>query len=1453
MAGHIVRARARALRTQTIAAARRPHILGGKLVPPAPTHRTLATRRITTAAAAREPALELPGAQVEFPPPQPSQQARRDAIKQAKPFSEFLTDTFNRQHDYLRISVTERCNLRCLYCMPEEGVPLSPPDHLLTSPEIFYISSLFVSQGVNKIRLTGGEPTVRRDIVPLMRSIGSLRAKGLRELCITTNGISLHRKLDSMVESGLTGINLSLDTLDPFQFQLMTRRKGFDAVMKSVDRVLEMKRAGAPVKLKINCVVMRGLNDREIVPFVELGREKDVEVRFIEYMPFDGNRWNQKKMMSYQEMLDVIRAEYPGLRPVQGHRNDTSKTWEIPGFVGKFGFITSMTHNFCGTCNRLRITSDGNLKVCLFGNTEVSLRDIMRKDNDGRPIDEEAFEAIKEVEINRRQGLLSEGSGPAWSERERELLEVIGAAVKRKKEKHAGMGELENMKNRPMILIDEQLPSRSYSSGQYKARAPARSGASNLSQPWKSIPTHLLGASSPSMGMRYYSSYFRWVSPKKYEEENDDPSNNNSNAQKQQQPDASARLTHVNQKGTAHMVSVANKVVTRRTAFAVSSVRFSKAGPLDLIRHNAAQKGDVLGTARIAGIMAAKHTATIIPLCHNINIAHAEVEAGLIDPPPPSSSSPSSSSSADAARAGAGANTNAAADRPHHHPLLVSSSHLSSGDPRLPPADVDAAAQYPFGGVLLTARLETQGQTGVEMEALHAASAAALTVFDMCKAVDRGMAVVNSRVVLKAGGKSGDWVDEGWLYARAGVVFAGAGEGGGGVGEVGEVRWGRKQWKKCFQVLVRAGWDEVRARDLLDWIKLRPRGGGRRGGGLVGGGQVGDGKAKATRKVERGGKPRGSTTGQDVRKSSVERKEEEEEEPSAQTDKDEAAPSPSIPSAPAGPPPSDSVASEPSASEPPDSTSTSSLASSSSSLDETVDTPQEQVQDGETSTDATAADAQEGPLTASMIRRMRLPNISSDGANQRRSYSTVRDRPRQRQKKEHKKPEAELEELEDPWTMTEADQEKHERSPKMSKRKAEARTMVEGLEEDMEFDSEERGFDKGWDAEQKPTINYELRRHERRERKKKKKAEEKALKAERRAEWVRNTRAAQARRKEASEFDLSPKKRRYLMYNDPLAYVAAAEQSPKRDTSRGIGVAIPAIQPSASEASRAQNSTKLSPKPPPASASPDTVEGRRHRRDQMWDKRMENLAALKERAKHARLSPRYSRHWNRAVGRGRESMAKLELAARIGKHDSWYDVLAWSPPQDLDWSAPGEGGGGAGDAAATAALRDSWEEFARRAKIMPEWTEEERRGVPRRIILRHLEEDEHKRLKRAMGRVDYNEYMLLQSIEGKRERRWERERVVVNAETAAAERTRAMLESDVSSHQGLWYDELMIKEMEAEAEENSMEAYDAQKEREAEWGGKADRGLQESIDKKSAMKPTKKKNKKKERVENPWE
>ena len=389
-------------------------------------------------------------------PPLPShslpRRSRLSALRSAKPLSSFLTDTFNRQHDYLRISITERCNLRCLYCMPAEGVPLSPKQHLLTPPEISYLASLFVSQGVTKVRLTGGEPTIHPQILPILQDLGSLRANGLREIGLTTNGITLARKLDSMIDAGVTGINLSLDTIDPFQFEIMTRRKGFDQVMKSIERILEMKRAGADLKLKINAVMIRGLNDAQLLPFVEMTRDKDIEVRFIEYMPFDGNKWSNQKMLTYQEMLAVIRERYPFLDKVEDHPNDTSKTFQVPGFRGTVGFITSMTDHFCGSCNRLRITSDGNLKVCLFGNSEVSLRDMLRNSfNNGEPIDEAAWEAMKQLEMDRKEGRVQDELG--LKKREMELLEVIGMAVKRKKEKHAGIGVLEHMKNRPMILI----------------------------------------------------------------------------------------------------------------------------------------------------------------------------------------------------------------------------------------------------------------------------------------------------------------------------------------------------------------------------------------------------------------------------------------------------------------------------------------------------------------------------------------------------------------------------------------------------------------------------------------------------------------------------------------------------------------------------------------------------------------------------------------------------------------------------------------------------------------------------------------------------------------------------------------------------------------------------------------------------------------------------------------
>ena len=326
--------------------------------------------------------------------------------------SGMLTDTFGRHHTYLRISLTERCNLRCQYCMPAEGVDLKPREEILTFEEVERLARLFVAEGVDKIRLTGGEPLVRKDVEDLVERLGAL--DGLRTLAITTNGLLLPKKLPRLHAAGVNLLNISLDTLRPDRFVFITRRKGFEIVMEAIEQAL----AYGYDPVKVNCVVMRGFNDDELGDFVAMTEHRPIEVRFIEYMPFDGNRWTDSRMMSYREMIAEIETRFPALTRLQDGPNDTSKTYQVPGFRGRVGFITSMSEQFCGTCNRLRLTADGNLKVCLFGAAEVSLRDAIRH-----------------------------GASDA------ELRTVIAAAVQRKKAAHAGMYEIAQTENRPMILI----------------------------------------------------------------------------------------------------------------------------------------------------------------------------------------------------------------------------------------------------------------------------------------------------------------------------------------------------------------------------------------------------------------------------------------------------------------------------------------------------------------------------------------------------------------------------------------------------------------------------------------------------------------------------------------------------------------------------------------------------------------------------------------------------------------------------------------------------------------------------------------------------------------------------------------------------------------------------------------------------------------------------------------
>ncbi|XP_059209217.1 molybdenum cofactor biosynthesis protein 1 isoform X2 [Centropristis striata] len=656
------------------------------------------------------------------------------------PFSAFLTDSFGRRHSYLRISLTEKCNLRCQYCMPEEGVKLTPRSQLLSTSEILTLARLFVQEGVEKIRLTGGEPLIRPDVLDIIAELRKL--EGLKTIAVTTNGMNLARLLPKLKDTGLDLINISLDSLVPAKFEFIVRRKGFHKVMEGIDKAIEM--GYNPVK--VNCVVMRGLNEDELLDFVALTEKKPLEVRFIEYMPFDGNKWNFKKMVSYQEMLDRIRQQWANLEMLQTGHTETAKTFKVPGFKGQVGFITSMSDHFCGSCNRLRITADGNLKVCLFGNSEVSLRDILR-------------------------------SGAS----DEELLQIIGAAVGRKKKQHAGstsqrlLSLPKSQDSQRAFPIVSHLPNdtflspaaalhmwRSGSRGLLNREGflclPDSTQAAHVCWPRtlmsggthvrshinKDNVTDSLHSVAPLQSSEFrvtfisghtkadsftartsFMSYInedclryaqargpnasrghllRTPGPPMFctlqmnakinhnvrlchnQSSSKDP---RSGTNTHFDETTEARLTHTDAQGRAAMVDVGGKVPTRRTATASATVIL---GPVafQLLRDNQLVKGDALAVAQLSGIMASKQTSALIPLCHPLPLDHTSVTFDLDE--------------------------------------LQNSA-------------------------VITATCRTMGKTGVEMEALTAVSVAALTIYDMCKAVSHDIIITDVKLVSKTGGK----------------------------------------------------------------------------------------------------------------------------------------------------------------------------------------------------------------------------------------------------------------------------------------------------------------------------------------------------------------------------------------------------------------------------------------------------------------------------------------------------------------------------------------------------------------------------------------------------------------------------------------------------------------------------------------------------------------------------
>jgi cyclic pyranopterin phosphate synthase len=307
-----------------------------------------------------------------------------------------LVDTFGRVADDLRISVTDRCNFRCVYCMPEEGLEWLRKSQLLTFEEITRVTTVMVGLGVRTIRLTGGEPTLRRDLPVLVGMLNGI-APGL-DIAMTTNGFLLDKLAQPLADAGLRRVNVSIDSLMRHRFAEITRRDALDKVFEGC-RAAE---AAGLSPIKVNCVMVRGTNDDEIVDFARLARDTGYEIRFIEFMPLDADRqWERSKVVSMDEIVGAIEREWE-LVP-NNHGPEPATTWKFAdGAPGTVGVIPSVSAPFCESCNRLRLTADGQFRTCLFSIVETDLRAILRSGGSDAGLAEAVRVAVYKKEVGHR-------------------------------------------------------------------------------------------------------------------------------------------------------------------------------------------------------------------------------------------------------------------------------------------------------------------------------------------------------------------------------------------------------------------------------------------------------------------------------------------------------------------------------------------------------------------------------------------------------------------------------------------------------------------------------------------------------------------------------------------------------------------------------------------------------------------------------------------------------------------------------------------------------------------------------------------------------------------------------------------------------------------------------------------------------------------------------------------
>ncbi|MNX35001.1 Cyclic pyranopterin monophosphate synthase [compost metagenome] len=333
------------------------------------------------------------------------------------PSKAILTDDFGRKHNYLRISLLEKCNLRCTYCMPADGIVLSPKANLMTADEIFALAQTFVENGVDKIRLTGGEPLLRKDFPEIISKLSTLKTS----LSITTNGILIDRHIDALKEANIKKINLSLDTLVSSKFHTITLRNQFEKVIDNLHLLLNND-----FHVKVNVVLMKGFNENEIVDFVQLTQFLPISIRFIEFMPFAGNEWDRSKMVSQNEILSEVNNVFSSedIQKLEDEKNFTARTYKIKGFQGDFGIISSITNPFCDGCNRIRLTANGKIKNCLFSNSETDLLTAFRN---GESITNLISESIKnKKKVRAGMVTVSEMDDPALHFDNRSMIAIGG-------------------------------------------------------------------------------------------------------------------------------------------------------------------------------------------------------------------------------------------------------------------------------------------------------------------------------------------------------------------------------------------------------------------------------------------------------------------------------------------------------------------------------------------------------------------------------------------------------------------------------------------------------------------------------------------------------------------------------------------------------------------------------------------------------------------------------------------------------------------------------------------------------------------------------------------------------------------------------------------------------------------------------------------------------------------